>query len=216
MAAVELVEFAELCRRAAALALPGQRRLLGISGAPGAGKSTLASRLVGALGERAVLVGMDGFHLAHRELTRLGLAHRKGAPDTFDADGYVALLLRLRHNGSDAPHPHTVYAPEFRREIEEPIAGAIAAPPAVPLIVTEGNYLLLPTEPWRQIREVLDEVWFLEVDEPERLSRLIERHRRYGLSTAAATDKALGQDQRNAELIATTASLAEHAFQLRG
>ena len=130
--------FASLLDRAAALAA-GPRRLLGIVGAPGAGKSTLAARLVAALGaERAVLVPMDGFHLAQAELERLGRAERKGAVDTFDGDGFVALLGRLATGGA------TVYAPEFRREIEEPIAGAIPVPPDVPLVVTEGNYLLVP------------------------------------------------------------------------
>ena len=92
------------------------------------------------LGEQARLVPMDGFHLAQAELVRLGRRDRMGAPDTFDAAGYAALLTRLR---GDEP---VVYAPEFRREIEEPIAGAIAVPEPRPLVVTEGNYLLL----WEQ------------------------------------------------------------------
>ena len=105
------MRFDDLVARAERLAATGRRSLLGICGAPGAGKSTLAARIVEALGDRAVLVGMDGFHLAQRELNRLGRAERKGAPDTFDASGYVALLDRLRRHG-----PDTVYAPEFRRD----------------------------------------------------------------------------------------------------
>src|SRR3954454_18871641 len=128
------------------------RRLLGLTGPAGAGKTTAAGALVSALVEalgpgRAVLVGMDGYHLAQAELERLGRADRKGAPDTFDAAGYVALLRRLR-----TPDAGTVYAPEFRRAIEEPIAGAVAVPRDVPLVVTEGNYLLLDTEPWSAVR----------------------------------------------------------------
>ena len=129
----------ELFARARELASQGGRRILGIAGKPGGGKSTVARAVVAELADRARLVPMDGFHLAQPELVRLGRRDRMGAPDTFDAAGYAALLTRLR---SDEP---TVYAPEFRREIEEPIAGAIAVPREVPLVVTEGNYLLL----WR-------------------------------------------------------------------
>src|SRR3954471_6465789 len=144
-----------LASRAQALAVMGSRRLLGICGAPGAGKSTLAERLVAALGDRAVLVGMDGFHLAQRELRRLGREQRKGAPDTFDAAGYVDLIRRLRCNGPDQVDAETVYAPEFRRELEEPIACAVPVAPEVPLVVTEGNYLLLPDHPWSTLRGLL-------------------------------------------------------------
>ncbi|MDQ3825979.1 MAG: nucleoside/nucleotide kinase family protein, partial [Actinomycetota bacterium] len=145
----------DLLTRAQTLARGTSRRILGITGAPGAGKSTLARRLVDALSGTAVLVEMDGYHLALAELERLGRAERKGAPDTFDAAGYVALLRRLR-----APDADTVYAPEFRRAIEEPVAGSVAVPPGVSLVVTEGNYLLLDTKPWSAIRRLLDEVWF--------------------------------------------------------
>lgn len=117
--------FAGLVERARALAAGAvPRRLLGITGAPGSGKSTLAAALADALGpELVIVVPMDGFHLAQAELERLGRAGRKGAPDTFDASGFVALLARLR----EATEPVT-YAPQFRREIEEPIAGAIPVP----------------------------------------------------------------------------------------
>ncbi len=194
----------DLVARASRLADTGGRRILGITGAPAAGKSTLARRLVAALGERAVEVGMDGFHLAQRELDRLGRAERKGAPDTFDAVGYVALLARLAAAG-----PDVVYAPEFRRDLEEPIGSAIPVPPTVPLVVTEGNYLLLPGEPWRRIRPLLDEVWFLAPPEEERLARLISRHRAFGRSEAQARQRAYGSDRANADVIAPTAALAD-------
>ena len=198
-----------LTHRARALAAAGGRRVLGICGAPGAGKSTLAERLVTVLAGSAVLVGMDGFHLAQRELRRLGREHRKGAPDTFDAAGYVDLIRRLRRNGPDQPGAETVYAPEFRREIEEPVACAVPIAPEVPLVVTEGNYLLLPDAPWNALRATLDEVWFLAPDESVRLARLIERHRRYGRSDAEARDRAHGSDQANAERILATADRAD-------
>src|SRR3954453_6838928 len=136
----------ELVARARALTERGGRRILGIAGPPGGGKSTGARAVVAALGADARLGPMDGFHLAQAELVRLGRRDRMGAPDTFDAAGYAALLTRLR--GDEA----VVYAPEFRREIEEPIAGAIAIPKQIPLVVTEGNYLLMGDHGWGAVR----------------------------------------------------------------
>jgi pantothenate kinase len=198
-----MTSFEDLLTRAEALAKPGRRSVLGIVGAPASGKTTLAWSLANALGSRAAVVGMDGFHLAQVELRRLGLTDRKGAPDTFDADGYVHLLGRL------AKSRETVYAPEFRREIEEPIAGAVRVPPEVRLVITEGNYLLVDQEPWSGIRPLLTEAWYLAPDEPERLERLVSRHRRYGRSLVEAKQRALGSDQRNADLIASTAPRAD-------
>jgi pantothenate kinase len=186
------------------LASDGPRRLLGIAGAPGAGKSTLAAAVVSALGDAARLVPMDGFHLCQDELVRLGRRDRMGAPDTFDAGGYAALLRRLREN--DEP---VVYAPAFRREIEEPIAGAIAVPRDVPLVVTEGNYLLLEEGGWAAVRPLLDEVWFVEVDEEVRIERLVARHVEFGKDPAFARAWTLGTDQRNADLVYATASRAD-------
>ncbi|WAL65794.1 nucleoside/nucleotide kinase family protein [Amycolatopsis cynarae] len=198
-----MTSFDELLRRAEELVARGGRTLLGIVGAPASGKTTLARSVAGALGTRAAVVGMDGFHLAQAELRRLGRIERKGAPDTFDAHGYVHLLRRLK----DAKE--TVYAPEFRREIEEPIAGAVPVPPEVPLVITEGNYLLLDSAPWGDVRGLLDEVWFLAPDEQVRIERLVTRHRRYGRSLVEAQQRALGSDQRNADLIAPTAARAD-------
>src|SRR6188508_3001950 len=147
---------AELLARARELAARGGRRILGIAGPPGGGKSTVARAVVAELGSDARLVPMDGFHLAQAELVRLGRRDRMGAPDTFDCAGYAALLTRLR---SREP---VVYAPEFRREIEEPIAGSIAVPRQTPLVVTEGNYLLVGDHGWAAIRPLLDEAWYVE------------------------------------------------------
>ena len=197
--------FDELVARAAGLAVPGERHLLGLCGPPGAGKSTLAARLVEALGDRAVYVGMDGFHLAQTELVRLGLAERKGAPDTFDAAGYVHLLARLRAHRTD----EVVYAPEFRREIEEPVACAVPVPPATPLVITEGNYLLLPDPPWNKVRTLLDEVWFLAPEEDVRRQRLLDRHRAFGRSLDAARERTLGSDEANAQRVNPTADSSD-------
>jgi pantothenate kinase len=198
-----MTTFDELVTRAQRLASSGRRTLLGIVGAPASGKTTLATGLAQALEGRAVVVGMDGFHLAQVELDRLGRTERKGAPDTFDAHGYVNLLRRL------AEARETVYAPQFRRAIEEPIAGAVPVPPEVPLVITEGNYLLLDDAPWSAVRALLDQAWFLAPDERERVDRLVARHRRYGRSLVEAQGRALGSDQRNADLIVPTAVRAD-------
>ncbi|MFJ8821468.1 nucleoside/nucleotide kinase family protein [Streptomyces sp. NPDC102467] len=190
----------ELTARARALAASGPRRVLGVAGPPGAGKSTLAEALVRALDGSAVLVPMDGFHLADSELARLRRADRKGAPDTFDAYGYAALLARLR-----APREgETVYAPCFERELEQPVAGALPVPPDVPLVVTEGNYLLLDEEPWSTaVRPLLDEVWWVAVDDTLRVERLIARHVAFGKSPASARDWVLRSDEANARRVAS-------------
>ncbi len=199
----------EAIDRAELLAGRSRRTLLGIAGPPGAGKSTLAAMVAAALGDRARMVGMDAFHLAQAELERLGRAGRKGAIDTFDGAGYVALLRRLRAADEDV-----VYAPEFRREIEEPVNAAVAVPRDVPLVITEGNYLLVDREPWAQVRALLDEAWYVVQDEATRVRLLIERHIAFGKAPDHARDWVHRSDQRNAELVERTRERADQLVRI--
>jgi pantothenate kinase len=181
-----------------------ERCLLGIAGAPGSGKSTLASELLELLEPDAVVVGLDGFHLANRVLVDHGLLERKGAPETFDAAGFRILLARLRTNDDEV-----VYAPEFHREIEEPIAGAVAVPRTVTIVILEGNYLLLDDGPWRGVRDLFDEVWYLDLDSRTRRDRLLRRHVAFGKSPEEAMSWVLESDERNAGLVEATAGRAD-------
>lgn len=204
MTPIPRIRLAEAVGRARDLvaATPGPV-LLGLTGPPGAGKSHVAALLTAAI-EGSVVVGMDGYHLAHSMLTALGLVERKGAIDTFDAAGYVALLRRIR-----AGEPGTIWAPEFRRDVEDAIAGAVAVPPGAPLVITEGNYLLVEQEPWSQIPGLCDEIWY--VDQPERLriERLVARHVRYGRTAQAAQFRATeGADGVNAGVVRRSRSRA--------
>jgi pantothenate kinase len=208
--AVEISSFHALLERARSLAHPGGRALLGIAGAPGSGKSTLAARLVGELGDLASLVPMDGFHLANAQLERLGRLERKGAIDTFDGAGYVSLLSRLREGETAS----VVYAPEFHREIEESFAGAIAVEPRTPLVVTEGNYLLVDEGPWARVHPLLDESWFCALDDEVRIARLVARHGAYGRGVEESRRRALGSDERNARLVAASRHRADVVVRL--
>ncbi|HEX3789920.1 MAG TPA: nucleoside/nucleotide kinase family protein [Pseudonocardiaceae bacterium] len=193
-----------LAEHARALLRPGTRHLLGLAGAPGAGKSTLAAALCEALGPTAARVPMDGFHLANQVLRQLGLAQRKGAPATFDAGGFHALLRRLRINNEEI-----VYAPEFFRELEEPVAGALPIPRDTELIIVEGNYLLLDDGPWQGTAQLFDEVWYLRPDETVRQDQLLRRHREHGRSAAEAEAWVAGNDEPNARVVASTALRAD-------
>lgn len=198
-----------LSARAGALIRPNRRALLGITGSPGAGKTTLAVALVERLNVEhgagtAAYLPMDGFHLANASLERLGRRDRKGAPDTFDGWGFVGLLHRVRQETD-----HDVYAPSFRREMDEPVAGEMAVAAGSSLVVVEGNYLLVDSEPWDRVPALLDESWFCVTPAEERQLRLVDRHTRHGRSAEAATAWVSAVDEANARVIEASRDRAD-------
>ena len=181
--------------------IPGRRAVLGLAGAPAAGKSTLARRLVTGVNERlgadtAAYVPMDGFHLSTAQLDRLGLHGRKGAPETFDVDGYVHLLRRVRET-LERP----VYAPDFDRRLEEPVAAALVVPPQARLVVTEGNYLADDGTGWDEVRGMLDELWYVDAPRPLRERRLLRRHVRGGRTESEARAFIAASERPNARRV---------------
>ena len=198
-----------LARRALGLVQGGRRAILAIAGSPGAGKTTLARALVARVdalaGEgTAAYVPMDGFHLANGTLDRLGRHDRKGAIDTFDGWGVLALVRRIR-----AETDHVVYAPSFDRAVDEGVAGAIAVEPAARLVVVEGNYLLVDEDPWGLLRAELDEAWFCATPADARFTRLVDRHTAGGRAPDAAEAWARDVDGANAVMIEATRGRAD-------
>lgn len=195
--------------------MPARRFLLGLAGAPAAGKSTLARALVDGVNARlgagtAAHVPMDGFHLANAQLDRLGLRGRKGAPQTFDVDGYVHLLGRLR-----TWHGRPVYAPDFRRDLDEPVAGGIVVLPEVRLVVTEGNYLADDAPGWDGVRDLLDELWFVEAPAEVREARLLARHVAGGRTEAEARAFIEASERPNAARAEATRAVCGRTVQPR-
>lgn len=179
----------------------GTRGILGLAGAPAAGKSTLARALVSGANLRlgsdtAAYVPLDGFHLSNALLVRFGLRQVKGAPETFDVHGYVALLRRLR-----AETGHPVHVPDFDRALDEPVAAGLVVSPAVRLVVTEGNYLADDGEGWREVRGLLDELWYVEAPDAVREERLLARHTGGGMAEGAAHMFIADSERPNAERV---------------
>lgn len=200
--------FDDLLTRVLVRAAEPGTSVIGITGAPGAGKSTLTEALVAAarvrLGTEAVgHVPMDGYHLADVELRRLGRLDRKGASDTFDVAGYAALLRRIRA-GSE-----TVYAPAFERDVEQPIAGAIPVFPRTAVVLTEGNYLLIDDAGWSAVAAEIDEIWYCAIRDDVRVERLVARHIAFGKASDAARAWVADVDEPNARLVAATATRAD-------
>jgi pantothenate kinase len=189
----------------------GRRVLIGIAGAPGAGKTTLARSLAAALTAREAVVAhvpMDGVREVDAALDLLGLRDCKGAPDTFDAAGYAALLARIAAG-------ETVWAPAFERDLEQPIAQAILVPAGARIIISEGNYLLLPTPEWQAVASWFDEVWFCELEDEVRRARLIGRHVEFGKTPQEARDWVERLDEVNARIVAATAPAADLLIRLQ-
>ena len=183
-------------------ALPADRRVLvGVAGAPGAGKSTFAALLAARIG--GTVLPMDGFHLPQARLVELGRRERMGAPDTFDVDGFVALLRAVRSG-------ERVEAPGFDREVEEPVPGAIAIEADRRILIIEGNYLLH----WPGVAPLLDATVFVHLDDSTRRERLIARHIASGKAPAAAEAWMLGPDEENARLVAPGAARADLVLEL--
>ncbi|QKW19616.1 nucleoside/nucleotide kinase family protein [Kitasatospora sp. NA04385] len=180
------------------------RTILGLAGAPAAGKSTLARLLTEEINRRegpdtAAHLPLDGFHLSNAQLDRLGLRPRKGAPETFDAHGYLALLRRVA-----ADRFHDLYAPDFDRTLDEPVAARHLIRPHTRLVITEGNYLAAPTAPWTDARALLRELWYVEADESTRATRLLARHTAGGQDPEAARRRIDDNDRPNAAYVTTT------------
>lgn len=146
---------------------------------------------------------MDGFHLSNRELAARGLADVKGAPETFDVDGFVALLERLRAADRD------VLAPRFDRRREEVVPDAIRVDGTDRIVVVEGNYLLLDEGSWSGVAELLDVVVHLDVPPEVVRRRLVARHMEFGRSERAATEWVDRSDMANATLVARHAQRAD-------
>lgn len=187
------------------------RALLGITGPPGAGKSTAALAVVERTVARwgtgaAAYVAMDGFHLANRQLERLGLRGRKGAPETFDSWGFAALIARIADGRQE------VFAPDFDRALDEPVAGALRISGEERVVVVEGNYLALDRDGWAAARRWFDAVWYLDVPADVRRPRLVARHVSGGRDQASAEAYARDVDEANADLVALTRSRCERTF----
>ena len=200
---ISLTSLDEVITRAKSL-ITGERKIVGLIGKPGAGKSTLSAQLIEHLGAQAAILNMDGYHLSNLSLRELGRADRKGAPDTFDALGFTAILKRVKNQVDQ-----DIYFPVFDRSIEESIAAQGVITPEIKLVITEGNYLLHNENNWGGVKELLDESWFIEVDDQIRIERLVNRHHKFGKSKADAHSWATGSDENNARVVAQTRELAD-------
>jgi pantothenate kinase len=186
------------------------RTLIGIVGKPGAGKSTVVEEISKKFDSKTVsIIPMDGFHLSNEELISLGRRDRKGAPDTFNVEGFTLLIKSVKIDHS-VDHKF----PIFHREIEASIADEGMVPKESKVVVIEGNYLFSEAHGWNGIYPLLDHSWFIEIDDEIRIERLIARHVRYGKTREEAEAWSRGSDETNARFIGLTANRAENRINL--
>ena len=179
-------------------ALPaGRRRLVAVAGVPASGKSMLSDALRAALvqdGHQAAVVPMDGFHLDNTVLEARGLRARKGAPESFDAAGFIALIQRLQ-SGAEVVYP------VFDRARDLAIAGAGVVPTDCDFVIVEGNYLLFDEEPWSALTAMWDLSVWLDTPEETARARCIARWLAHGHTPEQARIRAEGNDLANARRI---------------
>lgn len=186
------------------------RTIIGIAGKPGAGKSTVVSEIEKRFSPSEVsVIPMDGYHLSNEILIQRGRRNRKGAPDTFDAAGFISLITKVK-NSHELEHRF----PTFHREIEASIADEGVVPISAKVIVIEGNYLFSDEHNWNGVFPLLDHTWFIEIDDEIRIQRLIARRLNYGQTLAEAENWARGSDEENAKFIEKTRKKAENIIKL--
>ena len=201
---ISLTSLEEVVSRAKSL-MDGERKIVGLIGKPGAGKSTLSAQLIQQLGDQAAILNMDGYHLSNETLIELGKRDTKGAPDTFDPVSLIALLKRVK-NETEAEHPF----PIFHREIEASVQDEGVVRKSARVIVIEGNYLFSREHGWDGLFELLDYTWFIEVDDQIRIPRLIARHIEFGKTPEEAEAWVRRSDDSNAKFIDSTAGRASN------
>ena len=198
-----------LTQRARAVAeAAGRRVLIGVTGGPGVGKSTIAAEVVDALNAAApgsaALVPMDGFHMRHKKLEDLGTVRDKGAPHTFEGAAFAAYLTTLK--GATGP----ISGPSYSRQIEDVVDDAFIVPGTAKILIVEGNYLLLATPPWDAVKPLLDLAAFIHVDREKVRARLMKRHAEAGLFTEERNREHIARvDLANYDLIELSAPHAD-------
>lgn len=203
----------QLARHILHVAQNRERTIVGIAGIPGSGKSTLARHLKDALchisqrPELATVVPLDGFHFNNEELSQMGLAERKGSPESFRAQAFYAKLLEIKRGG------RAISMPIYSREMHEPVPDALEVRPETPIVLVEGNYVLCDLSVWRSIAAMFDAKIFVETPRDAARDWVIERHIRGGMSSDEAAIKYARNDKPNGELILPSIANADIIYE---
>jgi pantothenate kinase len=186
------------------------RILIGLSGLPGAGKSTYAEVLQRQadlrLGSGVLLtLGMDGFHLTKAALGRMAdpatALARRGAPWTFDVEGLAQRLRMVK----DYYKKSNVYWPDFQHGVGDPLADLHVVAPDVKVVMVEGLYMLYDKEGWQDVSCQFDERWYLDTPEETAYERLVTRHMiSKNLTRSEAESRVDFNDKLNGALIFST------------